>query len=278
MAFDDFKLFLPPAKGGQETSLQVFSSVKGIILAEAHFVPLFVASASFPLTRFTLWTLRTWTLSIVKVKLFLLFLWNPSLGRTLSYFWCLLRSWQSNQSTTPTAPPCSQLKTREVKPQDRTISDLPGGLQTTWQTSVSASSIIRSFAHCSPLFVASAMISLWKELSMFKFWNCPFLVLFLLPQPQVAEQDVQPPQGPTSQSTGNLKGGLTRFRRYTNVQTLQEYCKCCPMSGPNDCLEHLFFVFTAGPLVRVFYDPDVANTKKCHESTNIWDNRWYKKN
>ena len=62
------------------------------------------------------------------------------------------------------------------------------------------------------------------------------------------------------------------------VQTLQEYCKCCPMSGPNDCLEHLFFVFTAGPLVRVFYDPDVANTKRCHKSTNIWDNRWDKKN
>ena len=35
----------------QEISLQVISSVKGIILADAQFVPLFVASAIFPLKK-----------------------------------------------------------------------------------------------------------------------------------------------------------------------------------------------------------------------------------
>ena len=33
-------------------------------------------------------------------------------------------------------------------------------------------------------------------------WSTPFLVLFLLPSPQVAEHDVQAPHGPASQLTG----------------------------------------------------------------------------
>ena len=39
-------LFLPPE---QELSLQVFVSARGIVLAEAHFSPLFDALAIFPL-------------------------------------------------------------------------------------------------------------------------------------------------------------------------------------------------------------------------------------
>ena len=85
---------------------------------------------------------------------------------------------------------------------------IPGGLQATLQESVSASSIILelSFAHFSPLCLASAMISLRKkkqEFMCFRYYS--FLVRFLFPNPHLTEQDVHTPHGPTSQSAEKRK-------------------------------------------------------------------------
>ena len=143
---------------------------------------------------------------------------------TSSFLWCLLRMWQSKRSMIPMVRRHSQLKAKGWEffshPLYSTIY-IPGGLQTTLQVCVSASSItlFLSRAHFSPLFLACKMTSLGLKMKSrtFKCWS--FLVLFCLPHPHVAEQDVQAPQVPTSQSTGSKK-------RWKSHNIPDEWWKC----------------------------------------------------
>ena len=87
-------IFLPD---GQATSLHVVVSERGIVLEDAHFVPLFTASDIFSLNN-----------------------WIPDFRTskdvdncTLTWFWCLLRMRQSKKTTNPTDRHRSRLKVNE---------------------------------------------------------------------------------------------------------------------------------------------------------------------
>jgi len=95
-------------------------------------------------------------------------------------------------------PPPQVTEQPVQEPQGPTLQST-GVLQSTLQLKVCANSMILNLAHFSPLLCASANLS---------------LVLFLLPIPHLSGgrwQDVQDPQGPTSQSADSSNFDIRRM-------------------------------------------------------------------
>ena len=143
--FSNFRCHLIP--GGHSAALHVTVSVRGIVLADAHFVPLFVAPAILPLNSEIIIN------SHQSFDLFLFLLPPPHV---------------TEQVVHDPHGPTSQLTKRGISRAYLVtiFLDIPEGQSTTLHVSVSASSSIQGeagSAHFFPLFFASRNFALIKR-------------------------------------------------------------------------------------------------------------------